>query len=142
MSQMKSIWFDTRLNRTNLKQLEDDKLGEDKSVVLQEMEEEKRKMEIEREVEGLIGSQASDMEGAAAAENKHERVKKQDSDSESDFEDGHVLIESSICQTKVLSTDERLDPYKRFWVEMRQKENQKVSLKLYRQESRKILKVL
>ena len=52
------------------------------------------------------------------------------------------MIESSICRTKVLSKDEKLEPYRRFWVEMRQKEHQKVSLKLYRQESRKILKVL
>ena len=35
-----------------------------------------------------------------------------------------------------------MDPYRRFWVEMRAKQQQKVSLKLYRQESKKILKIL
>jgi hypothetical protein len=53
-----------------------------------------------------------------------------------------VLIPSAISKTKMLSPDESLEPYRRFWVEMRQKQNQKVSLKLYRQESAKILKVL
>ena len=66
----------------------------------------------------------------------------QDEDSDSDFEDGHRLIESSICKTKMISKDENLEPYRRFWVEMRQKQSQKVSLKLYRTESKKILKVL
>jgi hypothetical protein len=61
-----------------------------------------------------------------------------------DSEEGEdcVLIPSAISKTKMLSTDESLEPYRRFWVEMRQKQNQKVSLRLYRQESAKILKVL
>lgn len=61
-----------------------------------------------------------------------------------DSEEGEdcVFIPSAISKTKMLSTDESLEPYRRFWVEMRQKQNQKVSLRLYRQESAKILKVL
>ena len=62
--------------------------------------------------------------------------------SDSEFEDGHKLIESSICKTRCLSTDENIEPYRRFYVEMRPKQQQKVSLKLYRTESRKILKIL
>ena len=63
-------------------------------------------------------------------------------DSDSDYEDGHRLIESSICRTKCLSMDETLEPFRRFWVEMRPKQSQKVSLKLYRTESKKIIEVL
>jgi hypothetical protein len=55
---------------------------------------------------------------------------------------GQKFIPSSICKTKMVSADETLEPYRRWWVEMRQKENQKVSLKLYRRESRKIQKIL
>ena len=55
---------------------------------------------------------------------------------------GQNFIPSSICKVKMLSSDEKLEPYRRWWVEMRQKENQKVSLKLYRRESRKIHRIL
>jgi len=44
--------------------------------------------------------------------------------SESSDEGGGVgqnFIASSICKTKVLSNDTNLEPYRRFWVEMRQK---------------------
>jgi hypothetical protein len=42
-----------------------------------------------------------------------------------DSEEGEdcVLIPSAISKTKMLSTDESLEPYRRFWVEMRQKQN-------------------
>jgi len=36
---------------------------------------------------------------------------------------GQNFIPSSICKTKMLSSDETLDPNRRWWVEMRQKEN-------------------
>ena len=42
----------------------------------------------------------------------------------------------------MISKNEKLEPYRRFWVEMRPKQEQKVSLKLYRQESKKIIKIL
>ena len=42
-------------------------------------------------------------------------------DSDSDFEEGHRLIPSSICKTKMISKDEKLDANRRFWVEMRPK---------------------
>ena len=50
-----------------------------------------------------------------------ETVKKKEDDSESDYEEGHTLIESSICRTKMIPNDEKLEHYRRFWVEMRQK---------------------
>ena len=49
---------------------------------------------------------------------KLETQAKEDSDSE-DETAGHHLIESSICKTKMISKDENLEPYRRFWVEMR-----------------------
>ena len=79
--------------------------------------------------------------GSGQARTSDELVTQQE-DSDSDCEDGHRVIDSSICRTKMISKDESLEPYRRFWVEMRQKQNQKVSLKLYRTESRKILRVL
>jgi hypothetical protein len=36
---------------------------------------------------------------------------------------GQRLIPSSICKVKKLSSDEKLEPYRRWWVEMRQREN-------------------
>ena len=68
------------------------------------------------------------------------------SDFESDDVEGEAIGQklnpSSICKVKKLSSDESVEPFRRWWVEMRQRENQKVSLKLYRQESRKILRIL
>lgn len=66
----------------------------------------------------------------------------QQSEDSDEYEEGHRLIESSICRTRCLSKDEYMEPYRRFWVEMRPKQTQKVSLKLYRTESKKILKIL
>ena len=65
-----------------------------------------------------------------------------DSDDEDFLESGGRLIESSILKTRCLSNDEFLEPHKRFWVEMRPKQRQKVSLKLYRTESKKIFRIL
>ena len=48
-----------------------------------------------------------------------EPIEKTNEDSEED--EDCVLIPSSISKTKILSTDESLEPYRRFWVEMRQK---------------------
>ena len=36
--------------------------------------------------------------------------------------EGHKFHQSSICRTKMLSKDEKLESYRRFWCEMRAKE--------------------
>ena len=72
------------------------------------------------------------------AEIAREQVQVRRSESEfdqlSDSSDDEMrgYIPSSICKVKKLSSNPKLEPYRRWWVEMRQKENQKVSLKLYR----------
>lgn len=48
---------------------------------------------------------------------------KQKEEEDSDEDADCVLIPSAISKTKILSTDESLEPYRRFWVEMRQKQN-------------------
>lgn len=54
----------------------------------------------------------------------------------------YKLFPSSICRTKMVAEDPQLPAHKRFWCEMRPKDRQKVSLKLYREESAKILEIL
>jgi len=45
------------------------------------------------------------------------------SNEECDEGEDCILIPSSISRTKMLSRDETLEPSRRFWVEMRQKQN-------------------
>lgn len=59
----------------------------------------------------------------------------------SDEETIGKLIPSSISKVKKLSDDKKLDANRRWWVQMRKKDSQKVSLKLYRHESKKIFKI-
>ena len=53
-----------------------------------------------------------------------------------------TLVPSSIAKVEVLSNNMSLPPHRRFRVEMRDKEKQKVSLALYREESKKIFEIL
>lgn len=53
-----------------------------------------------------------------------------------------TIIPSSICQVIVLSHNKELPSMKRFKVITRDKESQKVSLALYREESKKIFDIL
>jgi uncharacterized membrane protein len=56
--------------------------------------------------------------------------------------ENQTLVPSSIAKVQVLSTNTSLAPNRRFKVEMRDKESQKVSLALYREESKKIFEIL
>lgn len=67
-----------------------------------------------------MGHHKAKPKNAANTENSNKK-NKDGEDSESDFEEGHHLIESSVCRSKMISSDEKLEPYRRFWVEMRQK---------------------
>ena len=63
------------------------------------------------------------MKAAAQLTKKTKEDNEESNASESDdYEEGHRLIESSICRTRCLSNDEKLEPYRRFWVEMRPKQ--------------------
>jgi hypothetical protein len=55
---------------------------------------------------------------------------------------GQSILPSSISKVTVLSTNTQIPPQRRFKVEMRDKESQKVSLALYREESKKIFEIL
>jgi len=55
---------------------------------------------------------------------------------------GQSILPSSISKVSVLSTNTQIPPQRRFKVEMRDKESQKVSLALYREESKKIFEIL
>jgi nucleotidyltransferase/DNA polymerase involved in DNA repair len=51
-------------------------------------------------------------------------------------------VASSIAKVDILSENTNLPPNRRFRVEFRDKEKQKVSLALYREESKKIFEIL
>ncbi|TNV81729.1 hypothetical protein FGO68_gene10056 [Halteria grandinella] len=58
------------------------------------------------------------------------------------IEDYQTFIPSSICKVSVLSSNKNLPPMKRFRVETREKEIQKFSHALYRNQSKKIFEIL
>ena len=72
---------------------------------------------------GCRGKPPPNMKAAAQLTKKTKEDNEESNASESDeYDEGHRLIESSICRTRCLSNDEKLEPYRRFWVEMRPKQ--------------------
>ena len=86
----------------------------------------KKKKNCEKTIQpgNTTGASAAktDLRSVPKAVLSNKKCKTDDSSDESEDEsDSHRLIESAICLTKVYSMDENLDPFKRFWVEQRPK---------------------